>query len=180
MQLLDAAGRRIEGRSFATGWGHSLLDASIEFSQDLKSDLVVLHMGPNKIGAGDAKEYFAIGHDRLRLVRLENDRGDAAQDDYLGRPVDFVPDAKSVDEFASLLESNDKADVLSALVFLGGRHLADRNSFPVDGRYAKLFQELMDSPRVRALVERLTASDNDWIKQAAKLAARGPRERPLN
>jgi hypothetical protein len=78
-----------------------------------------------------------------------------------------------------LLESRDKADVLSALVFLGGRHLAGSDSIRGDGRYAKLFQELMDSPRIHALIDRLSASDNDWIKQAAKLAARPPRERLL-
>lgn len=67
--------------------------------------------------------------------------------------------------------------MLSALVFLGGRHRAEPGySGDPDGR---LFQQLMESPRIHALIERLTASDNDWIAQAAKLAARGPRDRPL-
>jgi len=83
-----------------------------------------------------------------------------------------------------MLESNDKADVLAALTFLGGRHFNEpgRASFggPTESQDAWAFQQLMDSARIRELVERLTNSEDEWIRQAALLAARGPRDRPLN
>jgi hypothetical protein len=103
-------------------------------------------------------------------VRLENSNGESTPNEYRNANLEIgiVPDAKNVNQFAGLLESIDKADVLSALVFLGGRH-----------EYSGLFQELMDSPLIHELIERLGGSANDWIRQAAKLAARSPRERLL-
>jgi hypothetical protein len=184
-EIFDGEGRVIGAWSFQAGWCLFLSDASFEYSKALESDLVVLHVGPVFFGPGIAKEYFAIGKDRLRLVRMESDAGEAVQNEYVASPAEIgiVPDATTVDQFTRLLESSDKADVLSALVFLGGRHLDEpqRMSLPEphESKYASLFQGLMDSPRIHALIDRLTASDNDWIAQAAKLAVRPPRERML-
>lgn len=97
--------------------------------------------------------------------------------------IGFVPDAKTVEEWVGLLESSDKAEVLSALTFLGGRHLTEPQrhfaSEPQESNYAVLFQQLLDDPRIRELIDRLTKSEDTWVRQAALLAARGPRERLL-
>jgi hypothetical protein len=174
VQLLDRSGKSIGAWSFQAGWRLDPVDASIGYSKALESNLIVLSTARVINGRDIAKEYFAVDKDRLRLVRLENSKGEGVQNEYVlpNYEIGIVPDAKNVDQFAGLLESSDKADILSALVFLGGSQ--------ADGKYATLFQQLMDSPRIHALIERLTASDNEWTAQAAKLAARGPHERPLN
>jgi hypothetical protein len=126
-----------------------------------------------------------VGHDRLRLVRLEDSKGEGVQNEYVypNYEIGLPPDAKNTNEFANLLESSDEADVLSALVFLGGQHLDEplRRLLPGphESKYAALFQEVIGDPRIHALIERLTTSDNEWIAQAAKLATRAPRDRPL-
>ena len=186
LQLFDADGKRIISRSFQTGWRNVLVDASIEYFTSLASDLVVLHTAAVINGRPIAKEYFAISQVRIRLVRLENDKSEIVQNEYVfpNYEIGLVPEARTIDEWAGLLQSKDVADVLPALTFLGGRHLTgpDRNfvSEPQGSKYSGLFQQLLGSARIRELIAHLETSDNEWVRQAAVLAARGPRERLLN
>lgn len=101
--------------------------ASLEFSTDLASDLMVLHVVRLIDGRNVAKEYFFVGSDRLRFVRMENDEGEAVQNEYVfpNYETGIVPAGDTEEEWASVLDSADKADVLSALVFLGGRHITE-------------------------------------------------------
>jgi hypothetical protein len=136
-------------------------------------------------GRNVAKEYFAVGGDRLRFVRMENDEGEAVQNEYVypNFEIGIVPAGNTEEEWASMLESVDKADVLSALVFLGGRHITEPQrhfaSEPAESKYAGLFRQLIGSPRIRELIARLRHSENEWVRQAALLALRGPRDRLL-
>jgi hypothetical protein len=70
-----------------------------------------------------------------------------------------------------LLESLDKTAALSALTFLGGRHIDELQlrSFPEthESKYAVLFQELLGSTRIREIIHHLCSSDNEWIREAA-------------
>jgi hypothetical protein len=95
--------------------------------------------------------------------------------------IGIVPAAITLEEWVRLLESKDEADVLSALTFLGGRHIYGRDRDfgvgPHASQYAELFQQLQGSTRIRDLVENLNKSDNEWVEQAAALALRGPRDR---
>ncbi len=185
VRLFDANAKSISSWSFQTGWRGSFDSASIELSNDLASDLIVLHMIRFINGRDIAKEYFAIKDDQLKFVRMESSKGEAVQNEYVypNFEIGVVPDGIAVDQWVGLLESEDKADVLSALVFLGGRHLTEpQRTFagePRESRYAGLFQQLVGSPRIRELIERLSHSENEWIRQAALLATRGPRERLL-
>lgn len=148
--------------------------------------LVALHMARFINGGNIAKEYFSTSNDQLKFVRAEDDKGRAVQNEYIypNLEIGLVPDARTVGEWIRLLESQDKTDVLSALVFLGGRHLSEpqRDSLPGDLResgYAGLFRHLIGDPRIHKLIERLGGSDNSWVREAAGLAVRGPRERSL-
>jgi hypothetical protein len=183
IQLFDAAAKRIEGLCFQTGWRITLVDASIEYSDSLASDLVVIHTAPVVNGLNIAREYFAIKNDRIRVVRMENDKGELVQNEYVfpNYEIGVVPTASSADEWERLLGSKDKVDVLSALVFLGGRHVdgpdQDFGPGPHESKYAGLFEQLAGSARIGELIQTLGKSDNVWIRQAAALAARGSRER---
>ncbi len=185
VHLFDRSGKSIDAWSFNVGWRIFLYDASFEYSTALASNLIVLHTAKTINGRDVAKEILAIDKDRPLLVRLENSKGETIPNEYIISEIEVnvTPNAKSVEVFVTLLESSDKADVLSALVFLGGRHLDDprwiRLPGPHESKYAAVFQEVIGDPRIQASIMRLTMSDNDWIKQAARLAARGPRDRLL-
>lgn len=92
--------------------------------------MIVLQTTPAISGRDIGKEYFAIGNDTLRLIRLEDTKGQVTQNEYVveSREIGIIPDAKTVDQFVNLLESSDKADVLSALVFLVGGIWAARGA----------------------------------------------------
>jgi hypothetical protein len=184
--LLDGQGIRMRSWSFQTGWRGTLDAASFEFSSNLRTDLIVLHTVPLINGRKITKEYFAIGHDSLRFVRMEDDQGALVQNEYVypNFEIGIVPAANGPDQWADMLQSDDKADVLAALMFLGGRHVAEsRRKFisePKESKYAGLFEELLASPRIRESIEQLTKSEDECIRQAAVLAAREPRERILH
>ncbi len=186
IKLFDATGARVKSWSFQTGWRMNLSSASLESSAGFDGDLIVIHIQRLINGRNIAREYFALSHDSLRFVRMEDDNGRAVQNEYVypNFEIGGIPEANGVDEWLKLLESSDRADVLSALMFLGGRHLAEPERRllpdPKESKYAGLFQQLIGDPRIRADVERLRQSDNQWVREAAELAARGPRERPLN
>jgi hypothetical protein len=185
VQLLDTTGKGIGAWSFQTGWRNVFVGASLESSDGLGSDVLVIETAPVINGRDIVREYFSIGNERVRLIRLQDSKNRAVQNEYVfpNFEIGVIPDAQSVEQFARLLESTDKADVLSVLVFLSGRHLAEpRRAFvpeSQESKYAALFQEVIGDSRIHTLIERLTTSDDEWIKQAAKLAARGPRERLL-
>jgi hypothetical protein len=170
---------------FPNGLANNLDSASFEFSTDLGSDVIVLHMLRFKNGSNVAKEYFAISGDQFRFVRMENDKGEAVQNEYVfpNYEIGLVPAGNTEGEWIEMLQSAEKAKILSALVFLGGRHITEfQRRFtpgPAESKYAGLFSKLVDSPRIRELITGLSSSHNDWIRQAALLAARGPRERML-
>jgi len=169
LQLFDAAMNSINSWSFQVGWRPSLLDATIEYSNEFARDLIVFHTAPVINGRNITKEYFALGNDRLRFIRLENDKGELARNEYVfpNYEIGIAPDAHTVEQWSALLESKDKADVLSALVFLGGKHIDEHG----ESNYAALFRELIGSPRIHGVIEHLKNSDSEWVKQAALQAA---------
>jgi hypothetical protein len=183
VELFDANAKEMKSWSFPTGWRVTFDSASIEYSNDLGSNLIVFHMIRFINGRDIAKEYFAIDNDQLKFVRMEDAKGDAVQNDYLFPNVEIgvVPGVTSPSQWAGLLESTHQADVLSALMFFGGKHLPDTQRTgiggPENGMYGEVFQELLGSPRIRELIESLSHSENEWIRQAALLAARAPRDR---
>jgi len=186
VQLFDGTLKRYQSWPFQTGWRNILIDASVEHTTELGTDLLVIHTVKVINGRDIAKEYFAIGDDRLRLVRLEDSTGEIRQNEYVfpNYEIGTVPSAQTIQGWTALLVSKDKSDVLSALVFLGGRHLAEDRRLllpePHESKYAALFQQLLSSQPVYSLIDQLSKSENVWIRDAAALAARGPRERPLD
>jgi len=116
IQLFDGSAKKIAGWCFLTGWRNMLQDVSAEFSQSLDAYLVVIRTAHMINGPDVAKQYFAIRKDRLCLIRLEDSDGAARQNEYVfpNYEIGIPPDAESVEEWASLLESKDRTDVLSA------------------------------------------------------------------
>jgi hypothetical protein len=187
IQLFDFGGKRSRSWSFQTGWRMTLVEASMQYSTELTNDVIVLTMARFVNGRDIAREYFAVNNGQLRLARLEDTKGSLVQNDYIypNYEIGIVPEATTAEEWTSLLESKSRAEVLSALVFLGGRHIAEKErpifrNEPRESRYATLFEELLSNPRIHELIESLTKSEDDWVRQAASLAAREPRERKLD
>jgi hypothetical protein len=92
----------------------------------------------------------------------------------------MAPRARTVRQWFMLLESTDESEVLSALVFLGGRHIAGEHhrseNFPYESIYAPMFRKLLRDPRIQDQIQNLRKSGLAWIREAAELAARAQAE----
>jgi hypothetical protein len=182
IQLFDGTGRRIAVWSFYTGWRTDLVSASFQYSPRTKSQMIVLHTVPVMNGGWQiGNEYFALRNDHLALIRIETANGESLQNEYVhaNSEIGVVPEAHTEEDWAKMLESNDIIEMLSALVFLGGRHIApaDDPDAPGKSQYAGLFEQLLANPRIREAIEQLAKSHDEWVRQAAMLASRGPRDR---
>jgi len=164
IQLFNASLKRVASWSFLAGWRAAIDQASLLSSSPLAQDLVVLRVVGFSV-PHIVNEYFAISDKRLRLVRMENEKGELVAKDYWSNPeIAVMPEAKTASDWLRLLASKDPADVLSALVFLSGVH-----SRPGTGA-----QRLLANPRIRQSILHLTKSRNEWVRQASIFAASDP------
>jgi hypothetical protein len=172
----DVDAKRIGSWSFQTGWRINLVGATFEAASPITGDVVVLHMSR---GSDVAREYFAINNDQLRLVRIENDRGESIHNAYVfpNYEIGLVPHATTVDEWFAVLGSENTVEVTSALLFLGGTHVdgTDR-TLKLQHGYADAVQQMLGTGRMREVIERLRNSKNEWVSQAAMLAERRARD----
>lgn len=166
-------GRRLLSSSFLTGWRINLLNGAIEYPSALNRPAIVLRTKPDINGKPVHRQFFVNVKDKLRLVRIENEGGRAFLNGYGADnwEIGMAPVERSVPGLLGLLRSTEPAEVLSALVFLGGEHgvklldLLKRESI----RYPE-FLTAFNDPEVMAEVAKLTQSANPWIKEAAVMA----------
>jgi hypothetical protein len=176
IRLFDSSAKLLGSWTFQTGWRIQLVSATSEYSKVLSGNVIVLHMAPVINGRNVAKEFFALANDQLRLVRIENNEGESIHNECVlpDYGIGLVPQAKDLNEWLAILESKSLPDVMSALLFLGGQH--------VDGTAQTLklqgdaIQRMLGDRRLGAVIERLSESPNEWVRQAAALAARRGRE----
>jgi hypothetical protein len=185
VDLFNARAEKLRSWTFQTGWRIFLKGAAWEHSLTLGADTLVLQLEPVINGRNIRKVYFSLGNDRLRLLRMENDQGKLVQNEYVypNFEIGIAPEAKSVEEYLALLTSENKGDILSALTFLGGRHIDESHrpsaDPPTQSKYAQIFKEVLADPRIQDRIQQLRSSENEWVRQAATLASRGPTERPM-
>ncbi|MCH8042908.1 MAG: hypothetical protein IID44_04240 [Planctomycetes bacterium] len=177
IHVFDEAGKKLNEWAFSTGWRINLEGASFSYSDDLAAHLITIETSPVVLGRDVAKQYFAFDHGRLRFLRMEDAKGKILENDYAhpNHTLGIMPEAKSRADWIKLLESKKKVDVLSALTFLGGRHLDPPRENPREHlekiEQAKLVKELRSDQRVGKMVRQHLRSDSKWIKEAAAIAA---------
>lgn len=167
---------------FPVGWRISPDRAFLDFSPALGTDLLTLEMTRFVNGRYIKREYYSLTDQSVRLVRLENEEGQAVSNVYymLTYEIGPRPVAASTDEeWARKLESADKPVVLEALTFLGARHFGDFSGAQGKGEFADMVERVLTSERIQQIVAQLSESGNEWIRQAAKLAESPVRKRPI-
>lgn len=178
VRAISSRGVSTSTSCFETGWRLRPDSVAIERYSALLGDVVVLQMARNINGRDIKKEYFAIRGDRVQLIRLEDSSGQAVANSYRAANLEIGirPRASTLEEWVELLDSSDRVDVLSALVFLGGEHLTkqDYDALPPDFRpeiQDSLFVRLIKQSEIRERILFLSRSSDKWIQQAASLAA---------
>ena len=175
IHLFDEKGKKLDARYFLTGWRIDIWRAETSQDEELNEDIIEIRSRPVINGRSVKKQFFAFSANRLRFIRMEDFDGKLIRNWYRwpNHTIGVLPEADSVPGFVELLKSDEPADLLSALAFLGGSHLDPDNPLPghvEDLKQATLFRDLCRSPEVATLVKVHQPSNVKWVKEAADLA----------
>lgn len=177
VHLFDAFGQVVGQTSFSTGWRIDILDAAIESNPLAGETVIVVKTTPVINGADIATQYYAIQHDNVVLIRMEDHQGVAIANHY-GAPNHTIgPEAvrRTESEWMRGLSSLRVTEVLRTLAWIGGSH-AEPMQNP-----GNVYREDFDSSTLhvivcqradvrRAVLELASSSSNPWVVEAAKLA----------
>ncbi len=197
VHIFDPSWKRVVKQTFPTGYRFFLREAKVSSDNPLRQDLLVTvtdSAGPFIAIEGEPKrpafeqgmyqrQYYALVGDRLAMVRLEDDEGRIARNNYRwSAPSKGPPVTKRTAlQWLHCLRSPMPAEQLAALVWLSGYHLSSK-----EPRYknvnqesvsdSRRFEAVRDSLQTRKAVARLTHSKNRWVREYALLALHPPEE----
>jgi hypothetical protein len=187
VHLFDREWKQTAIANFPTGYRISLFDIWQERVDSLREPVLVMRLGT--IGSfGNftyrQRQYYAVREDRLALVRIEEEgrqvtRGIFSAEHPWTGPK---PPERTAAQWIDLLGSEDPADVLETLTWLGGRHMAagERRQPQVNQESiedSKLWEAVRDDPRTKDKLTALAKAANRWVREAAALAAMPADER---
>jgi len=193
VHAFDVNWNHLFARAFPTGYRHRVVGAQIQAESVCGVPLIritVTSTGPFVIvPAGDPvpafstpghiHQLYAVRHDRVVLMRLENHEHLAMGPSYAWSAPTMGPKIRSrtPDQLARSLESEDPIDVLETLLWLSGHHLtsseprrANINQESIE--HSKLFELVHGRADVRDRLEMLKHSENPWIRDYAELSLR--------
>jgi hypothetical protein len=189
VHFFDKSWRPVCSVSFPTGYRFFLNEVTIQKRPAFDSPLIVAKAtsagpfitspGPKRpaFEQGDfQRQYYALLHTNLFMVRLEDNNGVLARNHYRWRnpPKGPAVPAKTKEEWISCLESSNSVEQLSALVWLTGAHLSSRETRMADHNQesvedSKLFESVRDDPRTAQIMDRLRGGKSEWVQQYARL-----------
>lgn len=170
VHLFDAKGRILSSDNFSAGWRTVLNGFRIRRPSGLNSDALIVDTD-YCFGGSPGQQYYAVVGNQLMLVYLEQ-AGRFESNAYSYRNLTIGPlVSSSADDWEKALGSAHEAEVLSALVWLGGDHWNGQPPpYNEDEAEAKKASSLRSRDAVRQRLTALSESDNWWIKAAAKSA----------
>jgi hypothetical protein len=189
LYLFGEAGTVLGTFKFSTGW--RMMPHQVRLVRRDESRHPLLEISASGFGgfalAPGLRQYYALRGGDFLLVRLEDEDSKISRNGYgceypsVGPPVP----QPGGEELAKALASEDEADVLRALMWLGGQHetvetLIDDHKDDPEGSTlkrcpeamedAKLFAAAAVRPEIRESLRTHAASPNIWIREAAELA----------
>jgi hypothetical protein len=177
VRFLDPAGRQLAAVPFYAGRGYSQT-GEVAFGRDPTFGPVLelwLSSGPKVRDRGRQRQVYAMIGTRLALIRVEVGAGELVANGYVHphSRIGPAPPSWTGAEWAAVLAGGDPAEVLAALVWLGGVHgVGGRPTDPgaEDEAAVQRVQAVRRDLRVRTEVRRLAQSEHQWVREAAKAA----------
>ena len=169
-----------------------VLESSVDFSGGWRMDWISCEIIPsveaggpvlkakidNGFGGADVDcQYYAVVDGRLALIRLEDDGGRVAPNQYWATNLMIgpIPPDWDPERWERSLHADNPAQVLATLCWLGGKHLdplhLDRESYHESKTAARAAADLRRRPTMNAHLRELMASPNRWIAEAATAAS---------
>jgi hypothetical protein len=181
VHVFDTEGRPLNEQKFSTGNRVVLNSIQVRKIQLINSQALVVQ-GKNVLGGHLLHQYYVLLGNQIVLVYLEMD-GMHHSNNYNHSNLTVGPQLKrSVDEWEKALHSANDAEVLTALLWLGGHHWDGQPApYDEDKGEAEKVSILSSREQVRKRLFELSQSKNFWIKATTQpiiskmmLAAPGP------
>jgi hypothetical protein len=179
ISLFDEVGRLVATSEFSTGWRIDIKD--VELIKDSIIGVPVIVILSGSFGGRDiGRQYYALFNDEVVLIRLEDVNGTVIPNRYTGSTDTIGPTVvkRSLDEWEAALCSDNEVEILLALIWIGGIHDDSASSgqfgpkpYRANSRYVEQVRRLRRRKRVQERLSRLRASDNQWVREGAQLAA---------
>lgn len=177
VSVFDHQGKLLDSSDFGAGWRIMITKTRFVYMKTFGREVLEVESQPTINGADVRKQYYALIEDRMRLIRLEDSNGDLRVNFY-GSPnhtIGFTDVGRSAEDLEKSLISEDTAQSLATLTWLGGDHLDPQMGEPgyyhEDLSEARLVEEVRARPAVKKLVNALKDSRNKWVREAARSAA---------
>lgn len=178
-EIYNEDGSLINSGTFNAGWRISIEKIEVRFSPEIGRKIIEVTSEPVINGRDIFKQYFALVGNEIRLIRLEDSKGQVVRNDYYAPnlTVGLNIVGRSADEWKSSLKSGDSAEILSSLTVLSGKHL-NLEKLPLSfGKVefesmneAEFIRELNKDKEIKSAIQNLTKSEKVWLKEAAILA----------
>lgn len=178
ISLFNPDGELLDSSEFGAGWRIGLTEIRFIQVKDIRGEVLEVESYPGIGGADVARQYYALVGDKMRLIRLEDSNGALTPNRYStpNHNIGLTQTGRSAADWQEALLSNDLAEVLATLTWLGGWHWNIKNGdesayWHEEPAEARLVEEVRARPAVRKAVNALKDSDNPWVRDAARAAA---------
>lgn len=177
IHLYDENGSKIDSWTFSTGWRIDLVNAKYSKSDELDIMLITINSQYCRNGRDVAKQYYAFSGDKLRFIRMEDSNGNLLYNryEYPNHTIGVEIEDKSESNWFGLLKSQNIADKLAALLFLGGSHrdLNEQIDPAIDQEQisqVNLILKLRENNEIKELIKKYSKSNNKWLSEATVMA----------
>ena len=178
VHVFSLEGKLLSNSAFSSGWRITLTEMQLKYMPEIGREALEVSSKPVINGRDVAKQYYALIGEKALLVRLEDSGGQLIRNIY-GAPnhtIGFTLTGRSAKDWEKALESNDVAEVLATLTWLGGIHWNPRTPAPEytheEMSEARLADDVRSREGVKVAIRRLMQSENTWVRNAAELAAK--------
>jgi hypothetical protein len=175
-QIFGRKGNILFEEDFPGGWRIDVISGQVSPCTEAGCGLVELHCERFINGVPVARQYYRMLKNKLVLVRLEDNRGACIENNFvypnhtIGPPIPVRDPA----DWEASLSSSDPAELLWALVWIGGQHAtaSELNSglLHEGAKAAAHWQEVRIRKGVLRRLSELSAAPNVWVAEAAKTA----------
>jgi hypothetical protein len=169
-------GNLLNSSGFSSGWRIGLTDMEVTHIPEIGRKVLVVNSLPSINGRDVAKQYYALIGEKVTLIRLEDSNGRLIRNHYgfAGHPIGPTMSGRSAEEWEKALKSDDIADQLAVLMWLGGGHWNIHKYVPEYGRgdwdEDQRTDEVRSGKVFKEVQRRMSLSENVWVQTATELA----------
>jgi hypothetical protein len=169
VHVFDTAGQLLTAADFSAGWRTVLTAMNIRKNYFFNRDSLVVH-GEYCFGGSPSSQHYVLVGSSVQLAYLETN-GEFDRNDYQNSNLTIGPllSQRTAEDWETALNSNDTAEVTSALIWLGGLHWnGQAPPYDEDRLEAEKVSRLFARAGVKKRLNDLVKSQDPWVSIPAK------------